>query len=72
MVVAAERLYPIARVEEEGDVEWPKGRHEADVDIDKVVEGREGDSQAQGESAIAKGGDQREVADMKQQKHSSQ
>lgn len=62
----------MARVEEEGDVEGPEGRHKADVDVDKVVEGRGGDSQAQGESAIAKGGDQREGADGKQQKHSSQ
>jgi hypothetical protein len=59
-------------VEEEGDVEGPEGRRKTDVDVDKVVEGREGNSQAQGENAIAEGGDQREGADGKQQRHSSQ
>lgn len=62
----------MGRVGEEGDVEGPEGRREADVDVYKGGECGEGDSQAQCESAVVEGGDQGEGADGQQQRHSSQ
>lgn len=45
VIVIADQLYPMGRLEEEGDVKGPKGRREADVDVDEGGEGRKDDSQ---------------------------